>query len=443
MRNNKKNRENGRSREPEAQKEWDSVNELHHRNLALLYTVTIIVFLVLVLISWVTNRFSFGDFISNIIGNLIGAIPPLLLFDIFYSRISENQSEIETTRRLTEAMLTSPRTIAAFSSERRRQFMDSSIRSYTDDPDVSGMIEERIMDYIDAIDNPDAASTGSVSRSGRAFTALRTKFEYHLRVTPCTAPQSSGAEHPFRLVENPEQYYDVFEDLKYKISYLPSANRGIIDNRFYIGFPFGIENLDEVFRGFHPDRMDPDAADNIIFRESIDLTLSDAQRLLKRIQDNNDSSDRENRRRADGESFLHSIGLTVKIDNEVARPRNVTVPEEENGTIKGIYVEYELQNFQKDLQKHDVHITCHVPKKWEAPVEVALVDPTKAPTISLSYATDATDVHMYAFLSQSRESSVAMAREPINGIYDVSIDNEWIYPVSGIVFTVDRREKVS
>lgn len=49
------------------------------------------------------------------------------------------------------------------------------------------------------------------------------------------------------------------------------------------------------------------------------------------------------------------------------------------------------------------------------------------------------DVDMFSFLSKGKESSLEVAHEHFNGIYDIALTNEWIYPISGMVFKVSRK----
>jgi hypothetical protein len=46
---------------------------------------------------------------------------------------------------------------------------------------------------------------------------------------------------------------------------------------------------------------------------------------------------------------------------------------------------------------------------------------------------------MYAYLSKGKESSYEIAHEKKNGIYDISLNTEWIYPISGLVFFPEKR----
>ena len=81
-----------------------------------------------------------------------------------------------------------------------------------------------------------------------------------------------------------------------------------------------------------------------------------------------------------------------------------------------------------------------MPKKWGTLFEITLVDPTRSPRIIFDFDPDTMEVSMYSYLNKGDESNGG-AYEERNGIYDVSINDEWIYPKSGIVFMVNKKEK--
>ena len=49
------------------------------------------------------------------------------------------------------------------------------------------------------------------------------------------------------------------------------------------------------------------------------------------------------------------------------------------------------------------------------------------------------DVEMFSFLSKGEESSLEVAHEHLNGIYDISLNSEWVYPISGMVFCPEKK----
>ena len=79
-----------------------------------------------------------------------------------------------------------------------------------------------------------------------------------------------------------------------------------------------------------------------------------------------------------------------------------------------------------------------MPKRWGSVIEVALVDPTYAPKITLSYPRDKMSIEMYSFLNKSDNTSLKETHEQLNGVFDVSL-NEWVYPISGMIFKIEKK----
>lgn len=105
----------------------------------------------------------------------------------------------------------------------------------------------------------------------------------------------------------------------------------------------------------------------------------------------------------------------------------------------GIIAKYKVDHDVNALS-HVIRIIFHMPKQWGTLLEVALVDPTKGPKITVSYPEDIMDVEMFSFISKSEESSLEVAHEQNNGIYDIALNTEWIYPIGGMVFSVSKKE---
>ena len=105
----------------------------------------------------------------------------------------------------------------------------------------------------------------------------------------------------------------------------------------------------------------------------------------------------------------------------------------DSGIIIVFRVDHDIQ-----AAEHTIGIVFHIPKKWDTVVEVALVEPTKEPQISLSYNEDAMDVEMYAFLNKGESSSYENVSENENGIYSIALTGEWVFPMSGVIFSVKR-----
>ena len=161
-----------------------------------------------------------------------------------------------------------------------------------------------------------------------------------------------------------------------------------------------------------------DVFENCIFRESLDIKPEDLESLKDFI--------------GSKEAFQSIFKVDLQIDSFKAVLDSVTVYNQ------GIVCAFR-SGHNTAAAEHTIRIIFHMPKVWDSLIEVALVDPVKAPKISVSYPEDIMDVDMYSFLSKGKESSLEVAHEHFNGIYDIAITSEWIYPISGMVFKVNRK----
>ena len=64
-----------------------TIKREQRRNYIILYSVTFIILIVLILISMANGFFTSEEFIVNILHNIIGILPPLLIFDFFNEKL--------------------------------------------------------------------------------------------------------------------------------------------------------------------------------------------------------------------------------------------------------------------------------------------------------------------------------------------------------------------
>ncbi len=298
------------------------------------------------------------------------------------------------SQKITETLMSNPDTLDLFTEEQKKRFIQSTVAAIVKDEDATEMIQDNIKNYLFTDVNY----------------KIRTEFNYDFEL-------SMYLPKGYNILSNCDDYFYVQEKLFYKVKYLSEESNGAIGNDFSIGFVFDNKNLDNAFR----DKKIDAELENCIFRESLDLKKEDVQYFLS-LQ------------KAELlEQFRSLFKLDVQIDNSAGEIHDVVI--NENAMIVKLHAQHKL-----DVQEHTVRIIFHMPKRWDSILEVAIVYPTKAPKISVSYPEDTMNVEMFSFLSKGEESSVEVAHEHKNGIYDISLNNEWIYPISGMVFTVNKME---
>ena len=156
-----------------------------------------------------------------------------------------------------------------------------------------------------------------------------------------------------------------------------------------------------------------------IFNENLDIT-KEAVEYIRNLSE------------SQLKNFVEKILTAVlKVDGKQGTLYSVAV------RSGGIVATYEVKGLAAKAE-HTVRIIFHMPKIWDSIFEVTLVDPTKEPKITFDYMPGVMDVTMFSYLNKGDESNDA-AYEDQNGLYDIAIKNEWIYPKSGIVFYVRKK----
>ena len=70
------------------------------RNYVILYTTVLLIWIGLTIFSFVNNFFSGKEFVINLVNNLIGIIPPILIFDFFNEKLTRDASAVEMSTKI-------------------------------------------------------------------------------------------------------------------------------------------------------------------------------------------------------------------------------------------------------------------------------------------------------------------------------------------------------
>lgn len=338
------------------------------------------------------HDFSWIDLMQDIIGNLMGVLAAFLLFDIFHERISKDSYAAEMSQQILDTIMASPEALDRFTDEQKKVFIGAAIESIVADEDTTEMLSSTILDYLEK--NKDSR--------------IRTRFDYKFELHENLPSVYDG-------FADKEKYFYVQEILGYDVKYLSSAANNTDNEYVSIGFLFNNEDLDKVLR----EKGTAVEFQRCIFRESLDMEMEDIT-YLKDLAENGQQ-----------EKIIALLKPDLQIDRCSGTVDKVEV--KENGIIVRFKVGHDTA-----AMNHSIRIIFHMPKLWGSLLEVALVDPTKAPKITVSYPEEVMDVDMFSFLSKGEEASQEVAHQQANGIYDIALNTEWIYPISGMIFTVKR-----
>ncbi len=98
------------------------------------------------------------------------------------------------------------------------------------------------------------------------------------------------------------------------------------------------------------------------------------------------------------------------------------------------------ENEPFDEQTLDVKIRFKIPqKKGDTYFFASINEPTYSPSVRFTYPEEDFDVMMIPFLSRSVSAKETKVFE---GLRELSIDGEWILPISGTVFIIDDKQRL-
>lgn len=348
------------------------------------------------------NGYKFDDLVDNIVGNLIGVLAAFLLFDILYNKLTQDAYARETSQQITKTLMGEPEILDSFSDEDKKNFLKSTMTSMMKDEDAIDMLVTNLEKYLDS------------DKIGR----IRKMFDYTIHLEPNLPPEYAEAHFPGA---NEGKYYLIDEELKFNLKYLSKKDTYFCGEYICIGLAYDKKGLDA---GLLQNGHDADFS-GCIFNE--DLVIESA--AVEFI--NNIPADKI-------KEVINTLFVPIlRIDNSDNDEENslVEVVRKDNGIILKFKVNYDNS---EDIKEHLVSIYFKMPRVWNSIFEVTLVDPTKEPHIKLKYKTSM-DVTMYSYLNKNNEANSGACIQRA-GIYDIAIKDEWIYPKSGVVFCIKKKE---
>lgn len=342
------------------------------------------------------NGYTFDELIDNIVGNLIGVLAAFLLFDILNNKLTQDAYAKETSQHITKTLMGDPTTLDAFSDEDKKLFLISTIKSIMKDDDAVDMMAGNMSKYFE------------YGRYGR----IRKSFHYTITLStqlPKEYLDFPGAQE--------DEYFYVQENLNYEVKYLGDSDSNLSTQEVKVGFSFDKRSLDA---GLLESDRDPEFS-KCIFNESLEIT-KEAVAFIRGLN----QEELKN-------LFEKKFTVVLKIDGIQGILDRIDVRD------GGLVASYKV-NYDAGRDEHSIRVIFHMPKLWNSIFEVTLVDPTRAPKITFDYVPGVMDVTMYSYLNKGDESNDG-AYEQQNGLYDIAIKEEWIYPKSGIVFSVKKKEE--
>lgn len=226
-----------------------------------------------------------------------------------------------------------------------------------------------------------------------SYNNIRKKFNYEIRV------ENSFSFGNFPLERH--KYFTLEEILSYEKHLLNTT----IEKEFWISFVRDLNDVDNSLRD-----------ENYIFSENLLIEDEDMDIIVNLSEEEQKSF------------FTKQMRVRFSLNKQVLNPTEIIVKK------TGIFAKYEISDSDIDTNSTvlDVKIAFSIPHRKVASYFFASIsDPTYSPKISFRYPSDDVDVEMISFMNRNITTTTANI---FDGLREVSLENEWIIPMSGVVF---------
>ncbi|HIW74370.1 MAG TPA: hypothetical protein H9684_08595 [Firmicutes bacterium] len=347
----------------------------------MLALITTAVWLILLLIKHIVSGVDLASLFDDILANILGILPPIILFNFLYEYLTKEHVADEMTEQITQTLMSNPQAIDLFDEQPKKDFVRATIQTLVGDEEsemVYGVVEPYLSQHYN----------------------IRRFFRYSITLRDYT--------------DNPlfpsDRYMRVYEDLKYKKHYIGDNT---LPPRFQLGFFVSNAELD---RELHKQTF--------LFREN--LTIDEAELRAMAAW-----SDEEKRAFAEKE-----MSLRIFIDDLPCTLEHVVIDP------NGILVDLSSRH-NAGKQELKIEVMFNMPqRKGYSEFLVSINEPTYSPNIQLSYPESTMQVTMFPFLNDGDECLVQNAMRN-TGSCDIYLQEKWIYPMSGVVFIVQDKKKAA
>lgn len=361
------------------------------RSLTILFFIfTVVIWVALLLVKMVLFEFSPMDLFDDIVSNILGILPPIIIFNFVFEYFTQKYESDEISEKIADTIMGKSEIMNRFKTEQKIDFIKSTIATMVD-PEAAEMTSAVIYPYI----------TNSYN--------TRTYFKYSIILR-----DYEGSD-----IFDKDRYMKVYEDFKYTKKYINEDN---LPQDFHVGFITANQELDSALRN-----------QNYIFQENLNIDENEIKTFLE-----SDPSQWK-------KMVMEEMQLSVYIDDLKAEITDVSF------SPAGIDISLHSEHITKTLKKfspgsvgkyeykteHSIEVSfAMAQRKGHSEFLVSINEPTYAPIIQLSYPETTMSVKAFSFLNDGDESSVERAIHNV-GTYEFCIQNKWIYPVGGVVFVID------
>lgn len=327
------------------------------------------------------GSYDFLGLLDSIWDNILGILPPLVLIDLVFEFVTQDYVSEEISEQITGTLMSNPETIRLFDDSTKRSFLDATIDSLVSHGENEAeMARNAIKPYIQGNNN------------------LKKYFTYNITLR----------EEPVSPLFDMPEYLTVNETLGYEKHFIASEPLG---ETFSVGFFTCNSDLDKNLRG-----------QTFLFREGLTIRPEELTRLCA-------MTDEEKIR-----FVTTDMCLKVYIGHNRCEISSVTISE--------VGIEVALCAKQK-MTGNTAYIEiafCMPRLKTEKIFLAAVTEPTYSVNIRFDYPRSAYKVEMYPFFNAAEDALVEDADRGV-GSYDINLRDKWVYPMSGVVFSIEQKNK--
>lgn len=337
------------------------------------------------LFMFVIKHFMFGvewmGLFDDILANILGILPPIIIFNFAYEYITGESNSEETSARIAGVLMSDADTIALFDEEPKKRFLIATLNSLVENQQEADMIYGIMEPYIEQIYN------------------IRKHFEYEIAV------------HEYRQGDRYDcnKYFKIKESLNYHKIYMGNNK---VPQQIRIGFITTLKSLDEALHN-----------EEYMFRENLSMEEEELTKIAKM-----DPAQRL-------EWLRDELHLRVLINGEACEMNGSSM----NGSCLDITFDVgpSCITVANEINFGVEFVMPQLRSKMDFLVSIS--EPTYSPYIKFDYPEDIVDVEMFPFMNDGVEAMVKNAQNDM-GECRIRLRNKWVYPISGVVFVMKEKK---
>ena len=313
--------------------------------------------------------------IDDIVSNMVGIIPPLLIFDFGLEYLTRDNIASDISEKITQTLMGESEAISAFKDDDKIRFVKNTVKH---------LVGEDAYDMVYAVMEP--YITGKYNR--------RSMFRY--KITLKNGQKSD--------LFDDRDYFRIYESLRYRKNYSGDCT---LPQKFSVAFIMNDNALDEALRNR-----------TYIFQENLLINPAELKKLLEMPT-------------AEKRDFIEKeLHLSVYVDGKLC-----TLEDADFG--ENIILANYVSEHDPAAKVHDIDLNFSMPQKRGVnDLMISISEPTYSPVIELSYPETDMEVKAFSFLNDGEDSSLDSATHNIDS-FEFNIQDKWIYPMSGVVFAIN------